>query len=117
MRERSTRDPQTGVWTATRETVYGITSLPRARADAAQLTTLVRGHWGIENRLHWVRDVTFQEDHSQIRTGHGPQQMATFRNTAIALCRLNNHPQIAATRRFLAWNPQPLFTSLGFVQH
>jgi hypothetical protein len=51
---------------------YGITSLDAARADAARLATLIHGQWEIENRLHWVRDVTFDEDRSQIRAGHGP---------------------------------------------
>jgi predicted transposase YbfD/YdcC len=70
------------------ETVYGLTSLSAQRADAAQLQELTRGQWGIENRSHWVRDVTFGEDHSQVRTGHLPQVMAALRNCVIALLRL-----------------------------
>jgi hypothetical protein len=68
--------------TAHRETVYGVTSLPPAQASPARLLALVRAHWTIENRLHWVRDVTFDEDRSQIRRGAGPQVMATLRNLA-----------------------------------
>ena len=48
----------------------------------------MQGHWGIENRLHWVRDVTLDEDRSQVRTGQAPRVMATLRNTAISLLRI-----------------------------
>ena len=67
------------------ETVYGVTSLPPAQASPARLLALVRAHWTIEHRLHWVRDVPFDEDRSQIRHGAGPQGMATLRNLAISL--------------------------------
>jgi hypothetical protein len=77
------------------EIVYGITSLSPARADAARLLTLNRSHWGIENRLHWVRDVTFDEDRSQVRTGAGPQVMASLRNVAITLLRLAGCTNVA----------------------
>ncbi len=70
------------------ETVYGVTSLSPDRADAADLLRLVRGHWSIENRLHWVRDVTFDEDRCRIRKGYGAQVMASIRNVAISLLRL-----------------------------
>ena len=66
-----------------RETVeraYAITSLPVERADAARLLSIWRGHWGIENRLHWVRDVVFGEDQSRVRTGSAPQLPAALRN-------------------------------------
>ncbi len=56
-----------------RERVYGVTSLPPQQADAAALLALWRGHWGIENRLHWVRDVLFDEDRSGATAGNGPQ--------------------------------------------
>ena len=55
---------------------YAISSLPATDADARRLLSLSRGHWGIENRLHWVRDVTFDEDRSQVRTGAAPQVLA-----------------------------------------
>jgi predicted transposase YbfD/YdcC len=58
------------------EPVYGITSLSPSRADATRLMDLIRGHWTIENRLHWVRDVGFDEDRSQLREGNTPQVMA-----------------------------------------
>jgi predicted transposase YbfD/YdcC len=80
----------------TRETVYAITSLTAADAGPDQIAAWLRGHWSIENRLHWVRDVTYDEDRSQIRTGHAPQVMASLRNTAISLLRLAGHTNIAA---------------------
>jgi hypothetical protein len=61
------------------EVAYGVTSLAPERADAARLGVLVRGQWSIENRLHWVRDVVFAEDHSQVRTASGPQVLASVR--------------------------------------
>ena len=100
----------------TTEVVYGITSLSREQADAEKLLALNRGHWGIENKLHWVRDVVFEEDRCRIRTSHGPQQLATARNAAIALCRVNNDQGIAAARREFAWNPSRLFPILGFFK-
>ena len=81
------------------EVVYIICSLTMAQAQPAVVADWVRGHWGIENRLHWVRDVTFDEDRHQLRTGNGPQVMATLRNTAISLLRLAGHTQIAAALR------------------
>ena len=81
------------------EIVYAITSLAPARADAARLLALNRGHWGIENRLHWVRDVTFDEDRSQVRTGAGPHVMASLRNLAITVLRLAGCTSIAGALR------------------
>ena len=60
------------------EVVYAVTSLPAAHTTAAELATWIRGHWCVENRLHWVRDVTFDEDRSQIRTANGPRIMASL---------------------------------------
>lgn len=81
------------------EEVYLITSLPPDQMSAAQLLAAIRGHWGIENRAHWVRDVTFDEDRSRVRSGAGPQVMATLRNLAISLHRLNGATNIAAALR------------------
>ena len=69
----------------TRETVYGITSLSVEQADAARLLALTRGHWGIENGLHYKRDVTLGEDASRVRLGAAPQVMASLRNSIIHL--------------------------------
>lgn len=86
------------------ETSYIITSLSPEQATPAQLLHLVRGHWGIENRLHWVRDVTFDEDRCQIRTGAAPQVMAALRNLVIGLFRLGGARNIAAQLRAHAWH-------------
>jgi hypothetical protein len=95
------------------ETVYGITGLSPADADAAFVLKRVRTHWMIENGSHYVRDVTFAEDHSQVRMGSIPQVMAAFRNTAIALLRLNGEPNIARACRRLAAHPWPALALLG----
>jgi predicted transposase YbfD/YdcC len=95
------------------ETVYGITSLSPADADAAFVLGRIRAHWMIENGSHYVRDVTFAEDHSQVRTGSIPQVMAAFRNTAIALLRLNGEPNIAHACRRLAAHPWHALALLG----
>src|SRR5256884_5375333 len=69
------------------EMVYGVTSLSPERGTPERLLELVRSHWQIENKSHWVRDVTFDEDRSQVRCGNIPQVMAAFRNTTIGLLR------------------------------
>ena len=86
------------------ETAYGITSLQTRQADARQIGELVRGQWEIENRLHWVRDVTFDEDRSQARTGAGPRVLASLRNFAISCLRLAGYKSIAQGLRQLSWN-------------
>ncbi|MBV6760555.1 ISAs1 family transposase [Rhodococcus opacus] len=86
----------------TRETVYAITSLANSQTDPAELADYLRGHWLIENKLHWVRDVTFDEDSSRIRTGGGPRMMASLRNLAISLLRLTGHHNIAQALRYIA---------------
>jgi predicted transposase YbfD/YdcC len=93
------------------ETVYAITSLTVIQARPADLARIARGHWGIEDRLHWVRDVTYDEDRSQVRTGNGPRVMASLRNLAIAILRLTGHPSIATALRYHARQPgRPLQT-------
>ena len=89
-----------GVWTR-KEIVYGITSLPADLAGPAQLNHYERRHWVVEDRLHWVRDVTFGEDSSQIRTGTAPRALAAFRNLAISALRLAGRANIAHARRDL----------------
>src|ERR1019366_2005944 len=69
------------------ETVYAITSLTAARAGAEQLLALSRAHWGIENCLHYVRDVSCREDQARAHAGHAPEVLAAFRNTALTLIR------------------------------
>jgi DDE family transposase len=94
------------------DVTYGITSLPPARADARRLLQLTRGHWGIENRGHWVRDVTFDEDRSQVRTGGAPQLLAAARNLAIALLRRLGYANLAAARRRFAARPAQAVSAL-----
>lgn len=81
------------------EVVYLICSVSMNTAAPAVVAAWIQGHWRIENALHWVRDVTFDEDRHQLRTGTGPQVMATLRNTAISLLRLANWSSIAAGLR------------------
>jgi predicted transposase YbfD/YdcC len=78
--------------------VYAVTSLTAAQASPARLADWVRGHWGIE-ALHHIRDVTFAEDASQVRTGDAPRAMASLRNLAIGILRLHGHRNIAAALR------------------
>jgi len=94
------------------EVVYLITSADHQTAPPATLAAWVQGHWGIENRLHWVRDVTFDEDRSQVRTGHAPQVMATLRNTAIGLLRRDGWTNIASALRHHAAHPGQAITCL-----
>jgi len=96
------------------EVVFGITSLSQEKADAMRLLSLSRGHWSIENRLHWVRDVTFNEDRSQIRTKQGPRVMATLRNLVISLFRLRNVKNIAQALRTCSRRPENSLRYMGF---
>jgi predicted transposase YbfD/YdcC len=86
------------------EVVYLITS--DRDACPATLAAWVRGHWEIENRLHWARDVTYQEDKSLVRTGNAPRVMASLRSLAISLLRIDGHANIAAANRHHARDPQ-----------
>lgn len=81
------------------ETVYGITSLSPRQAAPERLLELTRAHWTIENRLHYVRDVTFDEDRCRIRKGAGAQVMASLRNLAISLLRMAGARYIAPALR------------------
>ena len=81
------------------EVVHGISSLSPERADAKRLLELNRGHWGIENRLHYVRDVTMGEDASRIRKGAAPQVMAALRNSVVHVLSDVVAPSIAAAMR------------------
>lgn len=93
-----------------REVTYAVTSRPPARADAAALLAALRGHWGIENRLHWVRDVTFDEDRSQVRSGAAPQATAACRNLTLALLHRAGIHTIAAACRTFAGRPRLAIT-------
>ncbi|WP_226351976.1 ISAs1 family transposase [Pseudonocardia sp. ICBG601] len=93
------------------ETAYAITSLTSTDADPGLLARWIRGHWSIENRLHWVRDVCFDEDRATAHTGHAPQVMSALRNLAITALRLHGVSNIAAALRHHARDPhRPLTT-------
>ena len=94
------------------EVGYAITSAPAERADAATLLQNLRGHWLIENGSHWVRDVTFDEDRCQIRSGAAPQVVAACRNLVIALLRRRpgGCPNVAAALRTYAARPRVAVT-------
>lgn len=100
---RKTRRLDSRKWTT--EVVYAVTSLAAEQATAAELAAWVRGHWSIENRVHWVRDVTFDEDRSQIRTGTGPRAMTSLRNLALSVLRIHGVTNIAQALRHHAWDP------------
>jgi hypothetical protein len=99
------------------EVPYAITSVPRARAGAAALLGWHRGHWGIENRVHYVRDVTLGEDANRTRVGSGPQVLAALRNLAISKLRLDEVTNIAAALRRNAARATDLLASLCILKN
>jgi hypothetical protein len=99
----------------TREVEYAITSAGPEWADAGVLLEWWRGHWGIENRVHWVRDVTMGEDASRIRTNAAPEVMAGLRNAAISLLRLSGATNIAEALRENFYHVRSLLANLGIV--
>lgn len=111
--ERTVTFKRTGI--QRREAVYGITSLAPDQADPHRLLALTRAHWTIENRSHWVRDVTFDEDRSQVRCGAIPQVMAALRNTVIGLIRWSGHTNIAAACRRFAAQPWLALALIGIT--
>jgi predicted transposase YbfD/YdcC len=100
---RHRTDTKTGK--QSRETVYVVTDLTSRQASPERIATILRAHWVIENRLHFVRDTAFREDASKIRTGHGPENMATLRSFAINQLRAAGHTNIAAGLRTTALRP------------
>jgi predicted transposase YbfD/YdcC len=98
---------------ARNEEVYGITSLSRERAAAATVLEINREHWSIENKSHWVRDVTYDEDRSQVRKGSMPQILAALRNTTIGLLRWSGERNIAAACRRFAAQPWAALALIG----
>jgi len=72
-----------------------------------------RGHWGIENKSHYVRDVTYDEDRSQIRASNGPRMMAILRNLSISLLRIAKYNNIAAAIRDMAAKPHKALQLIG----
>jgi hypothetical protein len=99
------------------EVQYVITSVPPQRAGAATLLGWVRGHWGIENRLHYIRDMTMGEDANRTRSGSGPQVLASLRNLAISTLRLDAVPNIAAALRRNAARVRDLLVNLRILKN
>ena len=94
-------------------TALGLTSLPTHLAHPTHIATYARNHWHVENRLHWVRDTAYREDHSRVRTGNAPRAMATLRNLAISALRHHGWNNIAKGLRHMARNPTRPLTLLG----
>jgi predicted transposase YbfD/YdcC len=110
---RKVRDLGTRRWRTV--VVYAVTSLTFAQASPARLADLLRGHWAIENGLHHVRDVTFAEDASQVRTGTAPQVMACLRNLAIGALSHAGPVNLAAALRRHARDPARPLATLGIT--
>ena len=87
------------------EVAYRITSVATDRADASDLLELDRGHWGIENGLHYVRDVAFGEDACRVRSKNAPQILAATRNLVLGLLRPMGFPSIPAAMRRIVMHP------------
>lgn len=95
--------------------VFGVTSLTTERAGPARLLSLNRHQWGIENKLHHVRDVTFDEDRSRVRRKAGPQVMASLRNPAISVLRMAGADNVAEALRFCSWNRERPLRLIGIA--
>ncbi|MGV9405976.1 ISAs1 family transposase [Streptomyces sp. NPDC003667] len=95
--------------------LYFVTNLPAGAASGAELAGWIRGHWKIENQLHHVRDTTFTEDASRIRSGGLPRTMATLRNLAISMFRQDGRTNIATACRHTARDPQRPLRALGIT--
>lgn len=106
---RVTRRGQTSV-----EVRYAVTSLGPTAAGPDRLQHLWRGHWSIENRLHWERDVVLGEDGSQVRTASAPEVMAALRNLALGLLRLARVDNVAAALRRNARHPHAALAMMGW---
>jgi predicted transposase YbfD/YdcC len=113
---RKTRDLRDGNIRRWRTVVvYAVTSLAFAQASPARLADLIRGHWAIENGLHYVRDVTFAEDASRVRTGTAPQVMVCLRNLVIGALSRAGPVNLAAALRQHARDPARPLTTLGIT--
>jgi predicted transposase YbfD/YdcC len=99
------------------ETSYAISGVPRHLADARRFAGWWRGHWGIENRIHWVRDIAFREDQCGVKLGNGPECLSIFRNTVIKTLRLDGVKNIASQLRKNAYQITRLLTKLGIMKN
>jgi predicted transposase YbfD/YdcC len=109
---RRVRNQKTRKWRTV--TVYAITNLTAAQASPADLSGYIRGHWSIEV-LHHIRDVTYAEDASQIRTGKAPHAMASLRNLAIGILRAAGQSNIAKALRRNARDATRPLTLVGIT--
>lgn len=98
-----------------RQVSYGVTSLPESVSDAVQLAALKRGHWQIENGLHYVKDKSMGEDGCQIHVGYGADIMAMIRNTAITLIRRAGYRTIVSRLRYYSSHPHEALALLGIL--
>jgi predicted transposase YbfD/YdcC len=114
MRIRRDAGPTRGPWEH-KEIAYGITSLPADLAGPRHLAIYARQHWGIENREHYVRDVTFREDSSRVRTGSQPNAYAAVRNLVIGTCRRAGFANIAHARRYYVRDDQRILALYGYT--
>ena len=111
-RTRTLRDRATGLMKTTTETVHGITSLPRERADARQLLATIRAHWGIENKIFHVRDQTMGEDACRVRKLSAPIIFSTLRNGVLGVLKTLNVKNRAAQFRTFCANPVKAFQAI-----
>jgi hypothetical protein len=99
------------------EIAYAITSLSSSRANAATSLPYWVGHWGIENRLHWVRDAVFREDNCRANLGYSPQNLAACRNIGLSLLRLAGVKEILPALRVFASRPFELLKFLCIMKN
>ena len=104
-RSRTGRDRATGEFKTTTATVCGVTSLPRERADARRLLAIVRAHWGIENKVFYVRDQTLGEDACRVRKRSAPVVFSTLRNGVLNVLQTLKVKNRAAQLRTFCANP------------
>jgi len=114
LRIRRDTGPTRGPWDS-KEIAYGITSLPAALAGPRHLAIYARQHWAIENREHYVRDVTFREDAQKTRTGSQPNAHAGIRNLVMGAFRRKGHANIAAARRYYGRDDQRILALYGYL--
>ena len=114
MRIRRDTGPTHGPWTS-KEIVYGITSLPAGSTGPRHLAWYARQHWGVENRQHYVRDVTFREDQQQVRTGNQPNAMAGIRNLVTGAFRRAGYANIAHARRYYGRDDHRILALYGYA--
>lgn len=114
LRIRRDTGPTRGPWES-KEIAYGITSLPAGLAGPRHLAVYARNHWAVENREHYVRDVTFREDAQKTRTGSQPNAHAGIRNLVISAFRRKGHANIAAARRYYGRDDQRILALFGYL--